>query len=200
MEMADVALHTELYVQLNLDGVMRIGEYVGILAPHSWESLRNSLRLALLAGAPHEGTKLECSFRGVTFPRDHSPIDSIQPSDVFGPEPADGGSEHECVYVRWSLPRDLHPLHFASGMPHLVPRWVASGASPDVRDADGRTPLMLCRCPQVAEQLLLCGADPAAVDAAGVDVATHVAEGGDAEVVRIVGAALASGRSDGAAG
>lgn len=76
--------------------------------------------------------------------------------------------EGDEVVFEWQLPRGEHPLHGAAraGRTEAVRRWVASGASVDVTDSEGETPLMCvvsshsCHHPrEVAAELLRLGAD-----------------------------------------
>ncbi len=109
----------------------------------------------------------EVIYRETGVFKDYQRISSPSRPDVFydGPLHFEEGDE---VAFEWQFPRGEHPLHGAArlGSPEVVRRWVASGASVDVTDDEGITPLMSAvsgyPChgqTEVVAELLRLGAD-----------------------------------------
>lgn len=79
-------------------------------------------------------------------------------------------------------------LHeFAHGTElEAIDRLLAAGVDVEVADANGRTPLMLCGTPSIAQRLLAAGAQPLRRDRYGYDALDHAVIFGRGEVVALL--------------
>jgi hypothetical protein len=66
----------------------------------------------------------------------------------------------------------------------LVELLISAGANPNIRDGDGDCPLHVCEVPEVAEYLLMNGADPSLINTAGETIFDKVVEDDNEEMIK----------------